>query len=61
MTTPEPDLREDMDAMLRAAGIAVTEEGKVAARLRRLDAVTRWTPEKRAALRAQLGLPADVA
>jgi hypothetical protein len=45
--------------MLRAAGIAVTDEGKAAARRRRLEAAARWTPGKRAELRKQLGLPAD--
>ena len=57
MTEPTPDLREDMTAMLAAAGIHVTEEGRARARAK-LDTVrARWTPERWAALREQLGLP----
>ena len=45
------------DAMLRAAGFNITEEGEARARKRRLDAAARHTPELWAAWRAQLGLP----
>lgn len=57
MTEPSP--QTDMAAMLRAAGITVTEEGKAEARRRRLAAAARRTPEVRAALRRQLGLPPE--
>jgi hypothetical protein len=55
MTTSEP--ANDGDAMLRAAGIEVTEEGKARARRRRREFEARWTPEKWAMLRRRLGLP----
>lgn len=45
--------------MLRTVGIDVTEEGKAAARRRRMAALARWTPERMAALKRQLGLPVD--
>jgi hypothetical protein len=56
---PNPDVREDMTAMLAAAGITVTEQGKARARARaQLDeAAARRDPQRRAALRQQLGLP----
>jgi hypothetical protein len=57
MTTPEPDVREDMAAMLAAAGITVTEEGKARARAKLAAADAWWTPERWADLRAQVGLP----
>jgi hypothetical protein len=46
-----------MRAMLRSVGIHVTEEGIARARQRRLEAAAKWTPERRAELRKQLGLP----
>ena len=63
MTEPGPDLRQDMAAMLAAAGIEVTEEGKARARAQLAEAAARRTPERRAAMRARIGLPpaADVA
>jgi hypothetical protein len=57
MTTPGPDLREDMTAMLAAAGITVTDEGKARARAQLRAGNAWWTPERLAAVRAQLGLP----
>jgi hypothetical protein len=57
MTQPSPDLREDMTAMLAAAGITVTAEGKARAREQLAAAAARRTPERRAALRARIGLP----
>jgi len=52
-----PDLREDTVAMLAEAGITVTEEGKARARAKLAESAARWTPERRAALRQQIGLP----
>jgi hypothetical protein len=57
VTTPEPDAGKDGDAILRAAGINVTEEGKARFRRRLEEADAKWTPERRAELRRQLGLP----
>jgi hypothetical protein len=51
----------DLDRIHIAAGFAITPEGKVAARRRRLEAEARWTPEKRAALRKRLGFPEKTA
>jgi hypothetical protein len=42
--------------MLAAVGITVTEEGKARARAKLDAASARWTPEKWAALRRQIGL-----
>jgi hypothetical protein len=61
MPQPRPDLREDTAAMLAEAGITVTEEGKARARAELADADARWTPERRAALRRQIGLPTAAA
>lgn len=61
MTTPEPDLRTDMRAMLRAVGIEVTDEGIAKARERRLAAAAKHTPEMRAAWRKQLGMTTETA
>ncbi|HET6950396.1 MAG TPA: hypothetical protein VFI47_08475 [Acidimicrobiales bacterium] len=61
MTEPRPDTREQTAAMLAAAGITVTEEGKARARAKLAEADARWTPERRAKLRKQLGLPARAA
>jgi hypothetical protein len=57
MSTPHPDLREDTTAMLAAVGITVTEAGKARARARLNEAAARRDPERRAALRARLGMP----
>jgi hypothetical protein len=57
MTQPGHDAREDTVEMLAAVGITVTEEGKARARARLAKADARHTPERRAALRAQVGLP----
>jgi hypothetical protein len=59
VTTPEPDLRTDMRAMLRSAGINVTDEGMERARKLLREAEAKRTPEMRAAWRKQLGLPED--
>jgi hypothetical protein len=56
MTQP-PDVREDMAAMLAAAGITVTEEGKARARAKLAAARARCTPEMYAAQRERAGLP----
>lgn len=61
MTTPDHDSSADLDALFAAAGISVTDEGKQRARARREAAEARWTPERWAALRAQLGLPSRAA
>jgi hypothetical protein len=61
MTTPGHDPSADLDALFAAAGISVTPEGKQRARARREAAQARWTPERWAALRAQLGLPSRAA
>jgi len=58
---PGPDLHEDMTAMLAAAGITVTEEGKARARAKLAEAAARRDPTRRAALRARLGRPATAA
>jgi len=57
MTQPGPDLREDTAAMLAAAGITVTDEGKARAREALAAAAARRDPARRAALRERLGLP----
>jgi hypothetical protein len=57
MTTPDPDPRGTGDEVLRAAGFPITEEGKARFRRRLEEARGRWTPERWAALREQLGLP----
>ncbi|BCB76023.1 hypothetical protein GCM10022251_56030 [Phytohabitans flavus] len=54
---PGPDVREDIAAMLAAAGITVTEEGKARARAKLAAADAKRTPERLAALRERLGLP----
>lgn len=54
---PGPDVREDITAMLAAAGITVTKEGKARARAKLAVADAQRTPERRAALRKRLGLP----
>jgi hypothetical protein len=57
MTHPEGEVHRDTAAMLAAAGITVTEEGKARARAKLAEADARRTPELRAAWRAQIGLP----
>jgi hypothetical protein len=57
MAQPGPDVRDDIVAMLAAAGITVTEEGKARARAEMEESEARWTPERWDALREQLGLP----
>jgi hypothetical protein len=48
-------------AILAAAGIAVTPEGKARARRRLREAEERWTPELDAELRRQIGMPSRAA
>ncbi|MEV4212530.1 hypothetical protein [Micromonospora sp. NPDC049662] len=55
------DTRGDTAAMLAAAGITVTPEGRDRARARLQAARERWTPARYAKLREQLGLPAHAA
>ena len=57
--SPEPEMRTDMRALLRSVGINVTEEGIARARRRRLEVAARWTPERWARLRKQVGLPEE--
>jgi hypothetical protein len=57
MTQPEHEAPEDSLALLASVGITVTDEGKARARARFAAAEARRTPERRAALRAQVGLP----
>ncbi|SCL21347.1 hypothetical protein [Micromonospora aurantiaca (nom. illeg.)] len=61
MASQSPDTGADTTAMLAAAGIQVTPEGKARARRRLREARERWTPELDAALRKQLGLPGRTA
>jgi hypothetical protein len=53
-----PETSADTTALLAAAGITVTAEGKQRARRRLDEARRRWTPERDAAAREQLGLTA---
>jgi hypothetical protein len=57
MTQSGHDAPEDTTTMLAAVGITVTEEGKARARAKLAEADARRTPERQAALRAQVGLP----
>jgi hypothetical protein len=57
MTTPDPDPRTSGDDVLREAGFPITEEGKARFRQRLEELRGRWTPERWAALRDELGLP----
>ncbi|MGH3681394.1 MAG: hypothetical protein ACRDT2_14265 [Natronosporangium sp.] len=57
MTQPRPHPDADVSALLDAAGITVTDEGKARARRRLAEARTRWTPQRWARLREQIGLP----
>ena len=56
MTQPDPHTHGDTVAQLAAVGIPVTDEGLERARHRLAQARERLTPERRAALRQQLGL-----
>ncbi len=53
-TSPEHQPADNVDDLLAAAGIVITEEGKQRAKQRRLAIEAEWTPEKWAALHAQL-------
>ena len=53
---PHRDTPQSVTEMLAAVGITVTEEGKARARAKLDAASARWTPEKWAALRRQIGL-----
>lgn len=53
-TSPEHQSAGGTDALLAAAGIVVTEEGKQRAKQRRLAIEAEWTPERWDALHAQL-------
>jgi hypothetical protein len=44
--------------LLAAVGVTATDEGKARARARLAEAEARWTGERWAELREQLGLPA---
>jgi hypothetical protein len=57
MTTPERQPHASGDDVLREAGFPITEEGKARFRQRLEEIRVRWTPERWAALREQLGLP----
>jgi hypothetical protein len=62
MSQPQSDSSHaDMQALLDAAGITVTEEGKARARARLAEARAKRTPEQTEKLRRQLGLPASAA
>jgi hypothetical protein len=61
MADQVPDTATDTTAMLAAAGIVVTDEGRARARRRLDDARARWTPVLEAEAREQLGLPARAA
>jgi hypothetical protein len=58
---PDPDIQESLTEALARVGIVVTAEGKARARRRMADAEAGWTPERDAAQRAKLGLPARAA
>ncbi len=47
--------------LLAAAGVTATDEGKARARARIAEAEARWTGERWAELREQLGLPTRTA
>jgi hypothetical protein len=58
MAQSDHEARDGTAQLLAAVGITVTEDGKARARARLAEAEDRWTPERWAALRTQLGLPA---
>lgn len=53
--SPNPDLREQTAAVLAAAGIVVTEEGKARARAKLDAAAQRMTPEAWERIRERYG------
>ncbi|MPZ24987.1 MAG: hypothetical protein GEV12_00660 [Micromonosporaceae bacterium] len=57
MNQPRPGSDADVSALLDAAGITITEDGKARARQRLAEAHARWTPERWTRLREQIGLP----
>lgn len=57
VTQPRPDSDADISALLAAAGITVTDEGRARARRRLAETRQRWTPDRWARLRQQLGVP----
>lgn len=57
MSQSTPDVREDMTAMLAAAGIVVTAEGRKRARAKLNAARERLTPQRVDEVRAEVGLP----
>jgi hypothetical protein len=61
MTRPDQSHREEAVATMAEHGITVTEDGLARARAKLDEATAKWTPERRKALREQLGLPADAA
>ena len=61
MAQSDHEARKSTAELLAAVGITVTEDGKARARARLAEANARWTPERWAALRTQLGLPARAA
>jgi hypothetical protein len=56
MAQRDQDTPMTTEEMLAAVGIHVTPEGKARARAKLDAARAKWTPEKREALRRQLGL-----
>lgn len=58
MNLPDRRADEDIVELLAAVGVTATDEGKARARARIADAEARWTGEKWAELREQLGLSA---
>jgi hypothetical protein len=58
---PDHDARGDTAELLAAVGITVTEEATSRARAKLAEADARWTPERWAAPREQLGLPGRAA
>jgi hypothetical protein len=61
MSQPDRQADEGTVELLAAVGVTATDEGKARARARIADAEARWTDEKWAELREQLGLPTRTA
>jgi hypothetical protein len=61
MTSPDETTRNEAIITMAEHGITVTEEGLARARAKLHEADAKWTPERRRALREQLGLPAEAA
>jgi hypothetical protein len=61
MTRPDQSRRSEAIATMAEHGITVTEEGMARARAKLDEADAKWTPERRRALREQLGLSAESA